>query len=366
MLTAKYIGELDTPVAIIDLDRMEANIEQMAQLAKSGGKRLRPHVKTHKCVEIARRQLEAGAVGLTVAKVDEAVVMVDGGFDDIFIANSVATPEKVKRLIGLHRRARISVGVDSIACAEIVNGVAVAEGERLNVRMEIDTGGHRAGVQSLEEATSLARFLVEARGLRLTGIFTHEGHTYGATNREACRETVDLAAEAMRSYVSAFEEVGIPIDEVSMGSTPGAEFLASQAGITEMRPGNYLFLDRMQVGMGADPARCALTLLATVISIRPDGRLLLDAGVKALASDRPFADGTFGSIVGHPELVFFGANEEHGNVRIVGSTELRVGDQVRIVPNHACTCVNMHDYLIACQGDRVVESWAVAARGRFR
>jgi D-serine deaminase-like pyridoxal phosphate-dependent protein len=170
----------------------------------------------------------------------------------------------------------------------------------------------------------------------------------------------------MRALAAALEAQGTPAREVSIGSTPGARLLAEEAGLTEMRPGNYVFLDRMQVQIGAPRDRCALTVLATVVSLRPDGKIILDAGTKSLASDRLPSDQTFGEIVDHPELAFIGASEEHGHLQALKPTRLRVGDKVRVLPNHACTCVNMHETMIAYRGEEVEAAWTIAARGKIK
>lgn len=377
----RNIYDLETPVVLVDLDRLEANIAEMARDVGRGGKNLRPHIKSHKCAEIARLQRDAGAIGLTVAKLGEAAVLagldVASGrwgepvFDDLdlFIANEIVSEEKVAGLLALLERVRVTVGVDSLEGASALSKVALkvkAGGIRIPVRMEIDTGHRRAGVQTWDEARTLAQAIGDMGGIELTGLFTHEGHTYSAGSEAGRKEVVMSAASQMRTFAEGLRAEGCSIEAISMGSTPGARYVADEMGITEVRPGNYVFLDRMQVEMGASEESCALTVLATVISRRPDGRLLLDCGTKTLASDRPFADGTFGKILDHPELLFFGASEEHGNVRIEGECRLNVGDKVRVLPNHACTCVNMHSTLTAFRSEQVEAVWAVAARGCVR
>jgi D-serine deaminase-like pyridoxal phosphate-dependent protein len=165
---------------------------------------------------------------------------------------------------------------------------------------------------------------------------------------------------------AALSDKGIPVQEISIGSTPGAHLFAGEATPTELRPGNYVFLDRMQAHIGANRNQCALTVLASVVSVRSDGRVIVDAGTKSLASDCPFPDKTYGEIVGHPELQFVAASEEHGHLQATEKTPLRVGDKVQVIPNHACTCVNMHDTLTAYRGEQVVAEWPIAGRGKIR
>lgn len=360
------IYELDTPTLLVDLDRLEANIGDMARAALVGGKVLRPHTKTHKTPEIARMQLAAGAKGITVAKLGEAEVYVEAGFDDIFVANDLVGEAKYARIIALLRRARIVVGMDSLDVARPLAAAIETARERLAVRMEVDTGHGRAGVETTQEACELARFIADAPGLELQGIFTHEGHVYGAADAEDRGKRSRSAAARMREVAEVLRMQGTPVADISMGSTPGAMFLPDEVGITEMRPGVYVFNDRMQVSYGAQPERCALTVLATVVSVRAGGRVVIDAGSKSLASDRPFADGTFGEVMEHPELTFVGASEEHGQLNCAGENCLRVGDKIRIVPNHACTCVNMHDTMTGFRGEHVEAVWSIAARGKVR
>lgn len=366
MKTVISIYDLDTPTLLVDLDRLEANIGDMARVAQKGGKFLRPHTKTHKTPEIARMQLKAGARGITTAKLGEAEVYVAAGFENIFVANEIVGALKYARLAALLRRARIVAATDSLDVARPLAAAMQAANVTLPMRIEIDSGHGRAGVAATEEACELARFIADAPGLELQGIFTHEGQVYGAANDEERSRLAQRAAARMREVAEALRAQGTPVDDISMGSTPGAVFLPTEAGVTEMRPGVYVFNDRMQMNYGARRERCALTVLATVVSVRAGGRLVLDAGSKSLASDRPFTDGTFGEVLDHHELTFTGASEEHGQVTSTGECNLKVGDKVRILPNHACTCVNMHDTLTAFRGEQVESVWNIAARGKIR
>ena len=357
------LNDLDTPTLLVDLDILEANIERMAGVARAGGKRLRPHTKTHKTPEIARMQAAAGASGFTAAKLGEAEVLADAGIDDIFIANQIVGPLKIARLISLAERARIIVAIDSIEAAAPLADAAERRGIRLAVRIEIDTGLGRAGVRSTAEALALAEYVAGRAGLDIEGIFTHEGHLYRAENPA---DPARAAAEQMRNVARDLRAAGIALATVSMGSTPGAPLTAREPGIDELRPGVYVFNDRTQLRLGASPESCALTVMATVTSIRSDGRVIVDAGTKSLASDCPFEDRSFGIVLKRPELQFVGASEEHGHLQISDEGSIHVGDRVRIVPNHACTCVNMHDTITAHRGDTVEAVWAVAGRGRIR
>jgi D-serine deaminase-like pyridoxal phosphate-dependent protein len=357
------IFDLDTPALLVDLDILERNLAAMAGLVKAGGKLLRPHTKTHKTPEIARMQIAAGARGLTVAKLGEAEVLADAGLDDLFIGNQIVGPIKIERLLKLMERVRITVGIDSIEAAQPIAEAASRRGLRAQARIEIDTGLGRAGTRSDAEVLAIARYIAGHPGLELDGIFTHEGHLYKSAD---AADTAALAAAMMRRVADMLRAAGMPCPEVSVGSTPGASLMAHEPGLTELRPGVYVFNDRTQLRLGVPRENCALTVLATVTSVRPDGRIILDAGTKSLASDCNFEDRTFGDVLGHPELRFVGASEEHGHLQADGMARPRVGDKVRIIPNHACTCVNMHDRLTAFRGESVEATWTIAARGRIR
>ncbi len=360
-----YVDDLDTPVLLVDRSRLDANIREMAGLAAGHGKRLRPHIKTHKCVEIMKLQLAAGAVGIAAAKVSEAVVMVNGGARDVFIANQIIGEAKARQLAALATRAVVSVGVDTSEGVGFAARAAQEQGVSLTLVIEVDTRLGRAGVRTATEAAELARSINAEPNLRVGGVFTHEGHLYRAMTSDQRRRAADAAAEVIRRVGAVVADVvGSPIT-ISVGSTPGAELMAEQAGITEMRPGVYVFSDRMQQRLGRNPGSCALSVLATVTSVTSDGKCVVDAGVKSLASDRLVDDASYGDILDRPNWQFVMASEEHGIILHHGEQVPRPGDKIRIVPNHACTCVNMHSYLHIVENNEVVDRWCVDARGRI-
>ncbi len=365
-VTMKSLYDLDTPTLLVDADRLEYNIQEMAQRVTAGGKTLRPHTKTHKTPEIARMQTESGATGLTVAKLGEAEVMAYAGFKDIFIANQIVGPLKVARLMALLEHAKVRVGLDSLEAAEPLAKASAGHGFRLGALIEVDTGLGRAGTRSPEETLLLAQQVAELTGIEFVGIFTHEGHLYRGKDGEVDAAAAGSVAAQMREMAQALAAQGTPCREVSVGSTPGAALLSVEPDLTEMRPGVYVFNDRTQMRRGTHADRCALTVLATVTSVRSDGRIVVDAGTKSMASDNPFADKTYGEVMNHPELSFGGISEEHGHLLAESATSLRVGDKIRIVPNHACTCVNMHNSLTTVRGEEVEDTWYIAARGKIR
>ena len=347
----------------------------MQQTADGFGVRLRPHTKTHKSPHIARMQLEAGAKGITVAKVGEAEVMADAGFEDILIANQVVGHPKLRRLIELARRIRIAVLVDSLEGMRLLEHAAREASEDIEVLIEVDTGKGRCGLQYMDQIIELADAVVDKIDLRLRGVETHEGHVPSdATSAGEMEERAVSAGRRLVAVADALRERGFAIDEVSVGSTPAAPYTASVDGITEMRPGTYVFNDVNQMGIGqATPGDCALSVLATVISRPAPDRAVVDAGSKSLfAEPARIAFGLedysgFGYIREAPQARITSLSEEHGVVEIPdGLAFPSIGELVEIIPNHVCPAVNLHDEFFVVDGDEVLETWPIAARGKVR
>jgi D-serine deaminase-like pyridoxal phosphate-dependent protein len=361
LLDDAQAGALDTPAVVVDLDRMDARIASMAALMRDRGIALRPHAKTHKSVEVARRQLEAGAVGLTVATIGEAEVFADAGFGDLFIAYPVmARGPKADRLLRLASRCTLSVGADSTAGLDALAAAVKSAQGTFRVVIEIDSGGARTGVGP-ERAGSLARYAKDL-GLEVVGAFTHEGHGYKGTDlRQAAGED---AVGGLAAAAESLRAVGIEPTVLSAGSTPTAA-LSAHGVVTEERPGTYVFGDRLQAALAGDPAEdAALMVAATVVSAGPGDGFVIDAGAKILAQDvAPFMAG-HGAIVGYPEAVIQRLNDHHGVVDLpAGAARPAVGSIVWVVPNHVCPVVNLVDEFVVAQGGRVVARWAVDARG---
>lgn len=386
----QLVDDLPTPCLLVERGRLERNLERMQEKARGNGVALRPHVKTHKSAAIARCQLALGARGITVAKVGEAERFVDAGFDDVRIAYTVVGREKHERLARLMDRARISFTVDTPAGARAASEVYAGHGRRADVLLEVDAGYGRCGVRwDAAESVAFARFVDALPGLRLTGILTHAGHAYhgpadGASREEALRRAADEERDRMLAFAVRLHEGGLGAArpgsfEISIGSTPTmAAFEQAERGgftVTEIRPGNYVFYDAIQVALGA--ARlddCALTVLTTVVSRHRERtgaeRLFLDAGKKVLTSDAGWGTEGYGVLLYNPRTMeplpharIHALSEEHGWVRVHGGATLEVGDRVRVVPNHACVVVNTQDALYLVDGDDVLERWPVDARG---
>lgn len=359
----RSIHDLETPAVLIDLDRLERNIARMAARAREAGVALRPHAKTHKVPEIGWMQVRAGAVGLSVAKTSEAEVFAKHGFEDLFIAYPAVGLGKAERLVALAKRVRLSVGVDSVEAAEWLGEAASRAGITLTVRMKVDVGYHRVGVDPAD-VVALGTRIAAIRGVRLDGVFTHAGQAYNrATPGEIEKDTVDEASVMARA-ADDLRRAGVGIEVVSIGSTPTSKFGFARPGITEARPGNYVYLDRTQAGLGTCSFDdCAMTVLATVVSHPVADRLTLDAGSKTLSSDmlRPVADG-HGLIVGTKSRVAK-LSEEHGVVVVEPGDAFRIGDRVRVLPNHACVVSNLHNRVYGVRGENIETVFEVAARG---
>jgi D-serine deaminase-like pyridoxal phosphate-dependent protein len=347
--------DLDTPAVVIDRRIVESNLRRAQDYADRHGLRLRPHVKTHKLALFARRQVELGAIGITCQKVGEAEVMAEAGIGDIFIPYNILGAEKLERLWRLHRRLTLSVNADSAATVEAYAHRFADPGRPLSVLVECDTGAGRCGVQDPAEAKALAALIDGKPGLRFAGLMT-----YPPRGRMA---QVDAwLIEARDGIVRA----GIPVDVISNGGTPDFYSSAKVTSATEHRPGTYIYSDRMQVGFGVgDIADCAFTVLATVVSMPTSTRMVLDAGSKALAADRCEAPG-HGHIVEYPEAVITGLSEEHAVVDLsLCQRRPKIGDKVRIVPNHVCVVTNLFDFVHLAEDEEVIARLPVRARGRM-
>jgi D-serine deaminase-like pyridoxal phosphate-dependent protein len=378
------VAELDTPAFVVDLDVLERNVQAMADHTRQFGVALRPHAKTHKCVEVARMQLSAGAVGLTLAKIGEVEGLLDGHADgdeplplrDILVAFPIVGTEKLSRLLDLGKRVNVTVSLDSPDAANQIGEAAAAHGTRIGILVEVDTGGRRCGVLPGQPTLDLARHVARTAGLSLRGLMTHEGHAYGATPT-TLREVSQQAGRVMVELGQMLRADGHEAPVISVGSTPSARHIAEVPGVTEVRPGTYVFQDYNQIRLGvASVEECAATVHATVIARPAPDRAVVDAGTKAVAADRGMVGGItpvqqegYGLVKGQPGWLFARASEEHGVLERRGdghADDLRVGDRVELIPNHICPAVNLYDRLIVQRGGGVQGSWAVAARGRSR
>lgn len=370
------IHELPTPQVLVERSRLDANIDRMQALADTRGLKLRPHAKTHKSPAIARRQLARGAAGICCAKLAEAEVFVSAGVTDIRLPYPVQ-PSNAARLLALMDRASVSIIVDHPAVARGWSEAIGRAGRTLDVLVKVDVGFHRCGIDpDGDGAVALLRAVAELPGLRLRGLLSHAGHGYHAANEEELRTIARAEAAALARLADAAQGAGVAIEERSVGATPTARFSANEPGLTELRPGNYVYYDRSQVALGAARLEdCALTVMATVVSRPARDRLILDCGSKTLSSDaargfdRPAGYGlvfpTLDAAAADDALVVERLSEEHATVRVTGgAARLEPGDRVRVLPNHACVVSNLVDRIVLTDGLEVVDTLVVAARGR--
>jgi D-serine deaminase-like pyridoxal phosphate-dependent protein len=369
------LSDLPTPQVLVDRHRLLNNIDRVQRLADSAGLRLRPHAKTHKSPVIATWQIDRGAAGICCAKVAEAGVFVDAGIEDIRLPYPV-NPRNAARVLALMDRASISIIVDHLAVARGWSDAMQAAGRRLDVLVKVDVGFHRCGIDpDTPRADDFVHSVASMAGLRLRGLLSHAGHGYDATSEDQLRAVAAREADILTGLRDRATASGIAIEELSVGATPTLRFSATQGGLTELRPGNYVYFDRTQVALGsAGLSDCALTVLATVASKPAADRLILDCGSKTLATDH--ARGTMptpgygvvltrdGSTVDQT-LSIDRLSEEHATVRVTGETTLEPGDRVRVLPNHACVVSNLVDEVRLVDGDRVVDTLPVAARGKI-
>jgi D-serine deaminase-like pyridoxal phosphate-dependent protein len=347
-------SRLETPAVLIDVDRVEANLRRAQDYADSHGLKLRPHIKTHKLPRFAKRAMELGAVGITVQKLGEAETMADAGITEIFLPYNIIGKAKLKRLRALADRVNISVTADS---AETVDGLSATfadSAKPLTVLVECDTGMGRCGVQTPEAALALAQKISQSPGLLFGGLMT-----YPAAGQVEANQAWLLAA---RKKLTA---AGLAPPIISNGGTPDLWRAHEVTAATEHRPGTYIYMDRFQVGKGVGTwADCALTVLATVVSRPTENRAIIDAGSKSLTSDTLGLPG-FGLIENYPDAVITGLSEEHGTIDLSNCpTKPAIGDQLRIIPNHACVVSNLFDEVTLISGDQIIETVKVAARGR--
>ena len=363
-----HISELETPAVVVDLDVMDQNLSRMADYCRSHRLLLRPHTKTHKIPELAKRQIAEGATGITVAKIGEAEVMLDAGIDDILIAYPIVGADKVKRLATIAERATIAVSLDSEAAAIAISSGASERVVSVGVLVELDVGFHRCGINNEVDALKLARKISSLAGLEFKGLLFFPGHFgVGPAERAAMRAEVNGFLDRV---LEAFARDGLPVSIVSGGSTPTAYEGRLFHGVNEVRPGTYIFNDRSSVGVSAASLQdCALSVLVTVVSISVTGHAVIDGGSKTFSSDRYQAeDGRgFGLVKEDHAAEIERLSEEHGHLDITRSERrYHVGERLSVIPNHVCPTVNLHDEIYGVRGERVETVWRVAARGKVR
>ena len=385
------LADVRTPFAFIDMTRVRANIRAMADRASAAEVKLRPHAKTHKSAVIAKMQIDAGAVGVCCAKLGEAEVLADAGIADIRLPYPI-NPANADRVIGLLGKTKLSIIVDDMDVAKGWSDAMTKAGKKLDVLVKVDVGFHRCGINpSAADAPDRVAFVASLPGLNFRGLLSHAGQAYHAQSEMELEHMAMREAEMMSDLAQRACLAGAAIEEISVGSTPTARFIGKQVELvkkveretaafppTEMRPGNYVFLDRTQVALGAATLdTCAMFIEATVVSRPAPDRVILDSGAKTLALDGARGFGTFpghGLVIhmdGTPDdtLLIERLSEEHATVRatnLAAPTRLKIGDRVRVLPNHACVVTNLMDELVMAENGSTSGAIKVDARGRIR
>ena len=347
------LEDLETPVPVIDLDVVLANMERWQRRCDALGLANRPHIKTHKLVPLAKAQVALGAKGITVQKLGEAEVMADAGIKDLLLTFNVVGAHKLDRLAALAKRTDIAVTVDNDTVVEGVAKAGRAAGRPIRVLIECDTGAGRCGVQTPAEALSLARKIANTKGLALGGLMTYP--------KAGMRKPIAAFIEETKARL---RKEGLPVETVSTGGSPEMWSDEGLSCASEYRAGTYIYNDRALIAAGAaKPADCALSVLATVVSRPTEGRAIIDAGSKALTSDLLGLEG-YGVLRDHGDAPVYNVNEEHGYVDVSKLADKpRVGTIVRVLPNHVCPVSNLYDRVVLTRGPRVLGSAKVDARG---
>jgi D-serine deaminase-like pyridoxal phosphate-dependent protein len=362
------VGDLDTPALLIDLDILERNLARVASYAREHGLRLRPHTKTHKIPALARKQIALGAAGLTVAKVGEAEVMLEAEPVDLLVAFPVIGRKKLDRLMQVARKVPATVSLDGLVAAEQLSDAARAHQIEIGVLAETDVGLGRVGVTPGAALRELIEGIRRLPNLRWDGVAFYPGHI--KTMDEAGERELGKLAQMIADLLADLNRAGLKPRIVSGGSTPTLFHSHRLPGMNEIRPGTYLFNDRNTVLSGACSWNdCAASILVTVVSTAKAGQMIVDGGSKTFSSDRPSAGAevSFGRVQESPEAVFAKMNEEHGFIELRGAQhDFTVGDRVRIVPNHVCVAMNLHECVYGIRGGAVEQVWRVAGRGKLQ
>jgi D-serine deaminase-like pyridoxal phosphate-dependent protein len=356
------LAEVDTPALLLDLDAFERNVATMAEAAR--GIALRPHAKSHKCPEIALRQIAAGAVGVCCQKVSEAAAMVDGGVADVHVSNEVVGRAKLARLAELAKRARVSVCVDDAGNAGELDDAARAAGVRLDVLVEVNVGANRCGVEPGEPALRLARTVAGSRNLRFAGIHAYQGaaqHLRPVAERSAA---IALATDKARRTRDLLEDEGLECESVT-GAGTGTFLFEKASGVwTELQPGSYIFMDAdygRNAWEGFPVFAQSLYIWTTAMSTPAPGRVIVDAGLKAHSFDSGNP-----AVAGWPGVEYVRGSDEHGVLKVSsGARAPARGEKLRLVPGHCDPTVNLYDWLVCCRGERVEALWPVTGRGAF-
>ena len=365
------IHDLDTPSLLVRQDVLIENITRMQKYADENNVSLRPHTKTHKSSLLAQLQSDQGAAGITVAKVGEAEVMAKAGLGDIFIANEIVGQFKLERIKAFQRSTNISFGLDSIAQAKMIESVFNRD-ERARVLIEIEVGENRSGIIEEDDFIDLLNYIKSSDSIHFKGIFSHDGHSYAAKDMDELREIHLESQRRTLKFAKLASELGLPPQTVSIGSTPSlVHNFPILEGVTEIRPGTYIFMDASQANVVGGLQMNAASVLATVMSKPTMERVVIDVGAKGLTMQKRTKGLTatkgMGIIVGFEGVEIDSMYDEHALIYNRDfRNQVQVGDRVQIIPNHICPVVNLYDRIYLVSGEDVLQEIAIDCRGRLQ
>lgn len=362
------LSDLDTPALVVDLDVMERNLRRAAEYARRHDLRMRPHTKTHKSPALGRLQLDLGAAGLSVAKVGEAEVMLKANPPELLVAYPVIGRHKLERLMEVARRTRVTVALDSLPAARQLSDAARAAHIEVGVLAEVDVGMGRMGVRPGEELLELARGILRLPWVRFEGVAFFPGQINDMS--EAAQAALEDIRQIVQAILRDFRLAGIEVPIISGGNVHSLYHSHRITGMNEIRPGTYIFNDKTTLVAGTCTLEdCAASILTTVVSTAKPGQVIIDGGSKTFSSDRlvVVSEVSFGYVLEAPGAVITRLNEEHGyvDVRRAGR-DFSVGDRVRVIPNHVCVAMNLHETVYGVRGEEVVSSWTVEGRGKLQ
>lgn len=364
-MSSVMFEDLETPIPVVDLNIMERNLDRMAAYTAKHGLNLRPHTKTHKSPWIAAEQIARGAIGVTCATPREAELMATV-CNDVLLGFPAVGARKARRIASIPRDVDVTVSLDSEIALMDLAAAARSADRPIGVYVELDLGMHRVGISSAEQAAELAMLVTQTRPLEYAGIAFYPGHIRESVGDQG--PSLQMLSTRLEEALDVMDSFGVRHPVVSGGSTPTVWRSHEIRGMTEIRPGTYVFNDRTTAVIGAcDWTDCAFTVLATVISTAVDGQAVIDAGTKSLGREpiRGAEGEGFGSLLEHPEVTVRGMSEEHGILELKDSDwKPEVGERVRVIPNHVCIVVHLFDELVGVRGANVEKRWPVEARGR--
>lgn len=364
--------EIDTPALLIEKGILYKNIKSMQEYADAYKVNLRPHTKTHKMPKLAKMQEEAGAIGITVAKVGEAEVMAKNGLKNIFIANEIVGKTKIQRIRKLSETIDISFGIDSVYQVNEIEEVFRGSAKKAQVLVEIEVGEERAGIIEESDFRALLEAIKSSHHLHLKGIFSHDGHTYKVENVDECSELYNASVSRTLHFAEIATEMGLKPEVVSIGSTPPFMFKFDiPKGVTEIRPGTYILMDASQANVIGSYEKCAATVLTTIISKPTKARVITDVGAKGITAQTRTKGLTttkgFGKIKEFEDVYIYGVFDEHAIIyHEEFNRQVSVGDKVRIIPNHICPVSNLYEKAYLISEDQVLEEILIECRGKLQ